>query len=116
MDRVAANEAETERNDLAALSPDKKPRMVGHPLTNGAKIIFSQRFKFQWRSLVNGQIQRIDFVDQRRDIVHNLQLNLWCALRFPKFSTQIFARCLAERGEVFVPICVWEWQPCHRHA
>src|SRR6476469_8968863 len=116
IDRVAADEAETERNDLAVLSPNEKPRTVWHPLSNGAEIIFGQRLKFQWRSLVDGQIQRIDFLDQRCDVVHHLHFDLWCALRFTKLSAQIFAGRLTKCAEIFVPVCIWKRQLRHRHT
>src|SRR4029453_1076298 len=57
INRLTADEAETERYDFAVLSPDKKPCTVRHPLSNGSEIIFGQRLKFQWRSLVDGHIQ-----------------------------------------------------------
>src|SRR5439155_25747129 len=114
--RVAADEAETERNDFPVLSPDKKPRAVRHPLSNGAEIIFGQRLKFQWRSLVDSQIQRINFVDQKSDFVQYLHLDVRCVLGFAKLSTQIFPCGLAERAEIFIPVCVRERQPRHWHA
>src|SRR5205814_9909472 len=96
VERIPADETETKRNDLAVLSPDKKPRTVRHPLTNGAEIIFGQRLKLQWRSLVNGEIQRINLVEQRSDVVQYLHHDFRCTLGCDILSTQIFSRRLAE--------------------
>ena len=46
IDRIAADEAEAERNDLVALSPDEKARSFRHPLCDCAKIIRSQGLEF----------------------------------------------------------------------
>src|SRR6185369_9569973 len=108
IDRVAANEAETERNDFAVLSPEKEPRVIRHSLSNGTEIIFGQRLKFQWGSLVDGQIQWIDLVDQTGHVVQYFHLDFRSALCFAKLSTQIFACRFAECLEIFVPIFIRE--------
>src|SRR6266699_415976 len=90
VNRVATDQTKTECDDLAALSPDEEAHAVRHPLCDGAKVILCQRFKFQWRPLVDGQIQRVDFVDERRNLAHDLHLYLWGALGFAEFSAQIF--------------------------
>src|SRR5438105_1934719 len=95
VNRLAAYQAKTERDDLAALPPDEKTRAFRHLLSNGPEIILGQPFKFQWRPLVDGQIQRIDFIDPGRDVGHDLHLDLRRSRRLTEFSAQIFPGRLA---------------------
>src|SRR6266436_5701472 len=116
VNRVTTDETKTECDNLAALSPDEEARAARHPLRDGAKVLLCQRFKFQWRPLVDGQIQRVDFVDERRNLAHDLHLYLRRAVSLAEFSAQIFPGGLAERAKIFIPILITERQSRHRHA
>src|SRR5437773_2631939 len=116
VDCITADQAEAERNDFVVLSPNKKSRALWHPLSDGAKIIFCERYELEWRPLVHCQIQRMNFIDERRYILHNLHLDFRRPLRFAEFPTQIFPARLAECAKIFIPILVTEPQPCHWHS
>src|SRR6266480_3982034 len=95
INRVATNQAKAECDDFTALSPDEETRTFRHPLRDGQKIIFGQCFKLYWRSLVDREVKRIDFVNERGDVAYELHLDLRSALGFLKFPAQIFSSRLA---------------------
>src|SRR5215471_17726310 len=113
---VPAYETKTKCDDSAVLSPDEEAGAFGHPLRDGEKIILRQRFKFEWRSLMDGLIQRVNFVNQRRNLAYDLHLDLGCASGLAEFPAQIFTSRFAECAEIFVPVFVAEREPRHWHA
>ena len=62
------------------------------------------------------QIKRINLIQQRCDIVNNLELNVGRALRFAKFPAQTFSRAVAQVAEVVLEISEVEAEPRHWHA
>ena len=50
------------------------------------------------------QIKRINLIEQRRDIVHNLELNVGRAFRFAEFAAQTFARAVAQVIKVVIKV------------
>src|SRR5437016_12979509 len=87
---VAANEAKTKCDELLLGSPDKKPRAFRHLLCNAEKKFLTQVFKLHRGFLVDLEIERINLVDVRRDIVHHLHHDLRSAFRFSKFPAKAF--------------------------
>src|SRR5207247_586781 len=96
VNRVATNEAKTKRDNFARLRPDEKARPLRHCLRDATKKFLRQSFEFHWRALVHLEIERINGVNVRRDIVHDFHIDLGRALRLSELSTQALAADLAE--------------------
>src|SRR5207249_12044302 len=116
INRVTTDQAKTERDDFTALSPDEETRTFRHPLRDAEEIVLCQRFKFYWRPLVDREVKRIDFVNERAEVACGLHLDLRSALGFPKFSSKFFPGRLAQRAKIFIPVLITERQPRHWHA
>ncbi len=66
---------------------------------------------------MHGEIERINLVNPRRDVVDDLHVDFRRALRFPKFSTQVFPGRLAQRAKILIPVLErMESKPRHWHA
>src|SRR5206468_5932745 len=83
---VVADEAKAECHDPAQLAPDEKARSFRHPLPDCAKIILRQSLEFQWRTLVDREIQRINLINKSRDIIDDLHLDLGRLSSFAELS------------------------------
>ena len=69
MDHIALQEARTEGDDFSVLAPDEETVLVAHPLAEAAKVFLGQFLEMQVRPVIDLQIERIDLVDDRRDVV-----------------------------------------------
>ena len=108
VNRVATDEAKTKRNNFSRLSPDEKTRPLRHGLRDSTKKFLRQRFEFHWRALVHLEIERINRVNVRRDIVNDFHINLSRALRLSELSTQALAADVTERLQIFVEVLKWQ--------
>lgn len=84
------NHAETKRDDFSALSPNEKARPLRHALAHAAKIFFGQSLELHGRSFMDLEIERIDLIDIRRDVIDHRHLDRCRAFRLAEFSAQIF--------------------------
>src|ERR1700730_3546250 len=97
VNRVATNQAKTKGDDLVRLSPDEKAGALRHGLRDATEKFLRQGLKFHRRALVDLEIERINCVNLRRDIVHDFHFDLGRAFRFPEFSAQALTADITER-------------------
>ncbi len=63
------------------------------------------------------KVERVNFIDEGRDVIDDLHVDFRRALRFPKFSAQVFPGRLAQGVKIVIPVLEWiESKPRHRHA
>src|SRR5438270_14056449 len=104
VNRVAADQAKTERDDFFFDTPNKKARALRHCFCDRDKEFFAQVLEFHGRSLVDLEIEGKNVVNNRRDIVHELHVDLRGTFRFTELPAQTLATDIAELLEIFVEI------------
>jgi len=62
------------------------------------------------------QVERIDLVDERRQVGHDFQVDRWRGGGLAEFSPQIFTGGRAERAQVVSEIRIAKLQFRHRHT
>ena len=118
VDRVAVDHADAEGDRLSRLPPDEETRLVRHAFAEGVEEFFGQLLEVERRALVDGEVERIDLVDERRDVRHDLQFDRHLGpLRRAKLSAQALPRRLAQLlRQKIIKIIVHNIQPGHGHA
>src|SRR5258708_5774580 len=103
VNRIALQDARTEGDDFPVLAPDKETNLVAYSAAETTKIRLGQPFEVQLRSMVDLQIERVDLIDDRRDIADDAHLDRLPIFGSPKFFPQFPACAAAERAShVFV--------------
>ena len=110
------HQADAKGDNTAIDSPYKKTSTLRHYPPESREISFTKFFELHRRTLVYRQIKWINLVQQRRNIVNNLKLNVGRTLRFAKFPPQAFSRAVAQVTEVVIEISEVKAEPRHRHA
>src|SRR6266513_1695917 len=109
VDGPVVDQANAKGDNTPIDSPDKKTSALRHHPPELRQISFSEFFELHRGTLVHRQIKGINLIQQRRDIVNNLQLNVGRALRFAKFPAQTFPRAVAQVAEVIIEVSEVKW-------
>ena len=95
VNRAGVHHANAKGDHFRLLPPNEKPRPLRHSLSQAAKILFGQPLEFERRALMNLEVERVNFIDIRRDIVDYFEIDWRCAFSFSKFPAQILSRRFA---------------------
>src|SRR4029450_4162493 len=81
VNRVVADEGKTEGDNFPRLPPDEEARPFWHLLAESAEIIFGKCLEFEWRTLMDGEIERMNVVNPGRNVIDDLHVDFRRALR-----------------------------------
>src|SRR5579885_50912 len=116
IDRIAVRHASREGDDLPAQTPQKKIDLVAHALAEFAEIVRRKLLERKIRALEHCEVQRIDFVDDRRYVLYPAHLQAR-VFRRAKLLAKTAPRFAAENAvHVLLEIFVSDPEPRHRHA
>src|ERR1700682_1717447 len=116
---IVLDHAKGECHDPCVLAPDEEQNLVRHLASNSAKVLLRQFLKMKLRFLVNLQVERVNVVNDRRDVVHDAHLDRRGLSCGSKFLAQLGACCTIKRlVHVFVETRVIDielghWQARH---
>src|SRR5260370_5322851 len=117
VDSIALDHAQTERDGAPVLPPHEEAGLVGHAPPDLAEIGFCKRLETHLRATVDLQIQRIELVDDGRDVGANFELDRRRVLRGAKFQPKIPACLAAQRAlQIVFETRVIDIEPRHRQA
>jgi hypothetical protein len=99
------------------LAPDEEPHSLRHDLPDAQKELLCQPLEAQFRSFINVEIERIKFIDDRRDVGNDGHLDGWSGCGRGEFLPGLSPRCAIQRAvHVIIKIGVFDVEPRHRHA
>src|SRR5665213_2316757 len=107
MDRIALENTRSEREHLPVLTPNEETAFVTHAVAETAEVRLGQFLEVQLRAVIDLQVERVDFVDDGRDVIDNSHIDGRRPLCRPQLQAQ-FSPCSAtERAlHVFIKACV----------
>src|SRR3979411_420025 len=84
------NEDRGKGDDPSLLPPKEEPRTVRHSAGQFAEVCLREFFKFKFRSLKRLPIERINFINKRRNICNYFPMNSFSFFSLPEFFAEIF--------------------------